>query len=61
MNITEMYNYLIGNGIATEEEIALVTAINGDNEETYCDILFVRTGWRNFDFLNEKEGKEYEN
>ena len=60
MNTTEMYNYLIDNGIATEEEIAMVTCINGDNEETYCDILFARTGWRNFDFLNEEEEEEDE-
>lgn len=57
ITIQTMYDYLTDNGIATEEEIALVTAINGDNSETYEDILFVRTGWRNFDFLNE-EGKD---
>ena len=54
MDTTEMYNCLIDCGIATEEEIELVTAINGDNEETYEDILYVRTGYRTFDqFLED--------
>lgn len=51
MDTTAMYNYLIDYDIATEEEIALVTAINGDNEEAYEDILFVRTGLRSFEDL----------
>lgn len=33
-------------GIATEEEIDLVTSINGYTEETLNDILYVRTGYR---------------
>lgn len=53
--IQAMYDYLIENGIATKEEISLVTAINGDNSKTYKDILFARTGWLNFDFLNNEE------
>ena len=37
----DTYETLIEMNIATEEEISLVTAINGNSEETYLDILFV--------------------
>lgn len=49
-----MYDYLINNGIATENEIDLVSSINGWNETTMCDILYVRTGYRSFDQLEEE-------
>ena len=51
MTTEEMYNTLVDMSIATEEEIDLVTAINGDNEEVYEDILYVRTGYRTFEQL----------
>ena len=50
---TEMHDYLIENGTATAEEIELVTNINGTNIEAYEDILYVRTGYRSFDQLEE--------
>lgn len=34
-------------GIATEEELQLITAINGYNEKTLNDVIFARTGYRN--------------
>jgi len=37
---------LIAHGIATENEIALVTSINGHTEETLESILYSRTGYR---------------
>lgn len=43
-------------GVATDNEIDLVTDINGYNEETMEDILYVRTGYRTFEqFLEEVE------
>lgn len=54
MTIEKMQEILTEYGIATWEEIGLVTAINGNNEKAYLDILFVKTGYRNFDqFLDE--------
>jgi len=53
--IDQIHNTLIGFNIATEEEIALVTSINGDNEETYNDILFVRTGYRSIEQLSNED------
>ena len=48
----DTYETLIGINIATEEEISLVTSINGNSEETYLDILFARTGCRTLEQLN---------
>lgn len=41
-------------GIATINEINLVTAINGYNIDTINDIIYVRTGCRDFDQLLEE-------
>ena len=42
----EYCDYLIECGIATEDEIQLVTTINGFTIETLDDILYARTGYR---------------
>ena len=56
MTNDEFFDFLVEYGIATEEEIRLVTAINGYNEETLLDILYVRTGNRSVEqFLEEIE------
>lgn len=50
----EMHDILVEYGIATEEEVELVTNINGYNRETMEDILYARTGYRTFDqYLDE--------
>ena len=47
---------LIVYGIATEEEIQLVTKINGWSIETMNNILYARTGYRDIEqFLQEVE------
>ena len=53
----QMHDYLVECGIATEDEVSLVTSINGYNEESMEDILYSRTGYRDFDqLLEELEG-----
>lgn len=54
MNEDFMVDILLGNEIANEEEIQLVTKINGYNPETLKDILYVRTGYRDFDLYLEE-------
>ena len=54
MTVSEMWDYLTETGIATENELCLITAINGYNEETMCDVLYVRTGYRNFEQFKEE-------
>ena len=45
----DLYDALINDDICTEEEICLVTCINGNSTETYLDILFARTGCRSLE------------
>jgi hypothetical protein len=50
ISIEEMLSdFMVGRGIATVEEINLVSDINGYSEETMNDILFARTGNRNYE------------
>lgn len=48
MDYSEAYNRLIENDIATEDEIELVTEINGKSLGSLLDILEVRTGSKDF-------------
>tara|TARA_B100000575_G_C22896183_1_gene521261 strand:+ start:55 stop:231 length:177 start_codon:yes stop_codon:yes gene_type:complete len=51
----ELNDYLIDFNIATEEEIRLVTSINGYNLESLESILYSRTGYRNLEQIKEME------
>tara|TARA_R100000781_G_scaffold90251_1_gene55755 strand:+ start:873 stop:1052 length:180 start_codon:yes stop_codon:yes gene_type:complete len=51
----KIYDYLVENQIATENEISLVTSINGYNEESLNAILFSRIGYRCLSQLEEME------
>lgn len=53
MDLENLWCYLIDNGIATEEELQLVTSINGYNEISLNDVLHVRTGYRNISQLED--------
>ena len=53
MEIEEMVEILITYGIATEDEVQLVTDINGWNQETMEDILYARTGYHCFEQIKE--------
>lgn len=50
---------IIEYGIATDEEIELVTSLNGYTEETLDDIVYVRTDYQDLeefkDHLKEKK------
>jgi len=37
------------NNIATEQEVTLVTEINGYNEKAMLDIIYCRTGYRSYE------------
>ncbi len=54
----EEQDFIIDNmielGLLTEDEYELVISINGENDKTVLDILFVRTGCRNLEqFVNQ--------
>lgn len=52
--INEVWDLLIEYGIATQEELELVTCINGYNMDTMNDVIYARTGYRDIDQLTEE-------
>lgn len=44
-----LWDFIRDNEIATEEELSLVTSINGYNEESMMNVIFARTGLRTID------------
>jgi hypothetical protein len=55
-NIEYIWDKILDLDIATEEELSLVTSINGYNEESLNDIIYVRTGYRSIEQLMEELG-----
>jgi len=55
-NTIDTWDFLIESEIATEEELKLVTSINGMNEESLNDVIYVRTGTRDIEQLKEELG-----
>ena len=50
-----LWDNLITYEIATEEELQLITDINGYNLEALEDVLYARTGYRSWDQYKESE------
>lgn len=59
-SLDDYFDLLVEYGIATEEEIKLVININGYTGETLNDILFARTGYRNWEQFAEAELEGYD-
>ena len=54
MNINELWDNIVNYGIATDEEVRLVVDLLGYSIETLNNILFARTGYRNWEqYLGE--------
>jgi hypothetical protein len=47
--LDKLWDFITVNEIATDDEIRLVTNINGYNEETLNDIIYARTGYRDYE------------
>lgn len=61
MKIETLWDNLVDYSIATEEELQLVTKINGYSESSLNDILYVRTGYRSWEqYQGEDEEDEDE-
>lgn len=58
--IEKIWDYLIENGIATKDELTLVTNINGYNMETLNDVIYARTGFHDIEQLKGEEEEEEE-
>ena len=50
----KIWDYLIECGIATREELCLVTNINGYNEDSLNAVIYSRTGYRSMKQLEEE-------
>ena len=56
MDISTMWDIIVYEyGIATEEELSLVTAIDGYNEDALNNVIYVRTGYNDIEQLLEEE------
>lgn len=51
MDRYDIWDAIVEHGIATEEELELVTAINGYHDDALNDVIYVRTGYRNIEQL----------
>lgn len=58
MSLEDYNNYLINNLGVDEEVISVVCAINGYNEQSLDDILYVKFGYRDLEQFLEYEDKE---
>ena len=56
----QAWDYLTEYGIATEEELQLITCINGYRFEVMEQVLDVRTGYRSFDQLMDLDDEDSE-
>jgi hypothetical protein len=54
--VDEAWAYLVENGVATEEELQLVTDINGYSMQTLDDVVGARTEWHSVEQLKEENG-----
>ena len=59
--IEKIWDYLVSNGIATEEELQLITCINGYNEKSLNDVLYVRAAYHSIEQFEECEGEGEDN
>lgn len=53
MNNNEIWDYIIEYSIATEEELQLITSINGMNEDSLNSVIYCRTGYRSVEQLRD--------
>lgn len=54
--VTEMYwDIMVKLGIATDEELSLVTALCGTTKKTLQRVLYIRTGYSPIEQMIEKE------
>lgn len=50
------WDFCLDHEIASEQELSLVTKLNGFSWETIMDVIFVRTGYRDIEQYVEMEG-----
>lgn len=58
MEEQEIYDYLLEMGIASEEELDIITGINGFSEETLNSVIYYKTAYQDIEQYLECEDKE---
>ena len=53
-DINNLWDYLVNNSIATQEELELITSINGYSIDTLNDVIYARTGYHDLEQLQEE-------
>ena len=53
--LINLWDYMVEQGIATDDELRLVTSIDGMNIDTMNSVIYARTGYRNFEQLEEED------
>lgn len=48
-NLELLWDNIVYYSIATQQELSLITCINGYNEETLNDVIYARTGYRSIE------------
>lgn len=51
MTTAQLWDYLINSGIATEQELRLITDIIGYSTDTLNEVIYARTGYRDYEQL----------
>ena len=57
--IEQYWDKLIEYNLATDEELRLITYINGYSVDTLDDVLYARSGYRDLEQFEESELKEF--
>lgn len=55
LNVNELWDELVDSGLFTDEELRLLTNINGYSVETLNDAIFARYGYRDYDQMMGEE------
>ena len=54
-NLDQVYDYLVDNGYFTDDELHLVTCIDGYNMEVLEDCIYARYGYRSLEQMLDAE------
>lgn len=58
MSLEQYYNYLTNYELVSSETLDIITSINGYNEDTLDDVLYVVSGYRDIEQYLLYEDKE---
>ena len=58
-NLNKTYDFIVNNSIATENEITLVTCINGYNQTSLNNIIYAKIGYHDMQQVLNCEPENY--